>query len=92
MPVVLAPTQIRTYEFGAGTLVAKNLGGYAANALGLINPEDWYSTREPPPRDWRILADELWVGGAASRPALFARRVYPGTGKPVQIKTKGGSR
>jgi hypothetical protein len=43
--VVFDPTQIRTYANDAGTLVAKNLGGYAANALGLMNPEDWYFTR-----------------------------------------------
>ena len=42
LPVLFTPTQIGTYQAGAGTLVAKNLGGYAANALGLMNPEDWY--------------------------------------------------
>jgi peptide/nickel transport system substrate-binding protein len=45
LPVVFGPTQIGTYSETAGTLVAKNLGGYAANALGLMNPEDWYFTR-----------------------------------------------
>ena len=45
LPVVFGPTQIGTYSGDAGTLVAKNLGGYAANALGLMNPEDWYFTR-----------------------------------------------
>ncbi len=45
LPVVFEPTQIGTYSSDAGTLVAKNLGGYAANALGLMNPEDWYFTR-----------------------------------------------
>jgi peptide/nickel transport system substrate-binding protein len=45
LPVVFGPTQIGTYNGDAGTLVAKNLGGYAANALGLMNPEDWYFTR-----------------------------------------------
>jgi peptide/nickel transport system substrate-binding protein len=45
LPVVFAPTQIGTYVPDAGTLVAKNLGGYAANAFGLMNPEDWYFTR-----------------------------------------------
>jgi peptide/nickel transport system substrate-binding protein len=45
LPVVFEPTQIGTYANDAGTLVAKNLGGYAANALGLMNPEDWYFTR-----------------------------------------------
>jgi hypothetical protein len=45
LPVVFGPTQIGTYGPDAGTLVATNLGGYAANALGLMNPEDWYFTR-----------------------------------------------
>jgi peptide/nickel transport system substrate-binding protein len=43
--VVFGPTSIGTYAGDAGVLVAKNLGGYAANALGLMNPEDWYFTR-----------------------------------------------
>lgn len=45
LPVIFVPTQIGTYEPAAGTLVAKNLGGYTANALGLMNPEDWYFTK-----------------------------------------------
>jgi peptide/nickel transport system substrate-binding protein len=45
VPVVFGPTSIGTYAGDAGVLVAKNLGGYAANALGLMNPEDWYFTR-----------------------------------------------
>ena len=45
LPVIFGPTRIGTYDADAGTLVAKNLGGYAANALGLMNPEDWYFTR-----------------------------------------------
>jgi peptide/nickel transport system substrate-binding protein len=45
VPVVFGPTSIGTYEGDAGTLVAKNLGGYTANALGLMNPEDWYFTK-----------------------------------------------
>jgi peptide/nickel transport system substrate-binding protein len=45
LPVVFTPTQIGTYDLTAGTLIAKNLGGYAANALDLMNPEDWYFTR-----------------------------------------------
>jgi peptide/nickel transport system substrate-binding protein len=45
LPVVFGPTQIGTYNPAAGTLVAKHLGGYAANAFGLMNPEDWYFTR-----------------------------------------------
>jgi peptide/nickel transport system substrate-binding protein len=45
VPVVFGPTSIGTYQGDAGTMVAKNLGGYAANALGLMNPEDWYLTK-----------------------------------------------
>jgi peptide/nickel transport system substrate-binding protein len=45
LPVVFGPTSIGTYQGDAGTLVAKDLGGYAANALGLMNPEDWYFTK-----------------------------------------------
>jgi peptide/nickel transport system substrate-binding protein len=45
LPVVFEPTQIGTYSSDAGTLVSTKLGGYAANALGLMNPEDWYFTR-----------------------------------------------
>jgi peptide/nickel transport system substrate-binding protein len=45
LPVVFGPMQIGTYRADAGTLIAKNLGGYTANALGLINPEDWYFTK-----------------------------------------------
>ena len=45
VPVVFGPTSIGTYQADAGTLVAKNLGGYAANALGYMNPEDWYFTK-----------------------------------------------
>jgi peptide/nickel transport system substrate-binding protein len=45
LPVIFTPTQIGTYAPDAGTLVAKNLGGYAANAMGFMNPEDWYFTK-----------------------------------------------
>ena len=45
LPVLFYPTQIGTYEPDAGTLVANKLGGYAANVLGFMNPEDWYFTR-----------------------------------------------
>jgi len=45
VPVVFGPTSIGTYAGDAGTMVAKNLGGYAANALGLMDPEDWYFTK-----------------------------------------------
>lgn len=44
-PVIFGPTSIGTYQGDAGTLVDKKLGGYAANALGLISPEDWYFTK-----------------------------------------------
>ncbi len=42
VPVVFGPTSVGTYQGDAGTLVSDKLGGYAANALGLMNPEDWY--------------------------------------------------
>ncbi len=45
LPVVFGPTSIGTYGGYAGDLIDKNLGGYAANALGLMNPEDWYFTK-----------------------------------------------
>jgi peptide/nickel transport system substrate-binding protein len=47
LPVVFQPTKIGTYATDAdsGTLVSNKLGGYAANAFGLMNPEDWYFTR-----------------------------------------------
>jgi len=43
--VLFGPTSIGTYQGDAGTLVNSKLGGYAANALGLMNPEDWYFTK-----------------------------------------------
>jgi peptide/nickel transport system substrate-binding protein len=45
VPVLFGPTSIGTYQGDAGTLVNAKLGGYAANALGLMNPEDWYFTK-----------------------------------------------
>jgi peptide/nickel transport system substrate-binding protein len=45
LPVVFGPTSVGTYGGYAATLVDKKLGGYAANALGLMNPEDWYFTK-----------------------------------------------
>jgi peptide/nickel transport system substrate-binding protein len=45
LPVVFEPTRIGTYAPDSGTLVSNKLGGYAANAFGLMNPEDWYFTR-----------------------------------------------
>ncbi len=45
LPVVFGPTSIGTYAGDAGTMVDSHLGGYAANALGFMNPEDWYFTK-----------------------------------------------
>jgi hypothetical protein len=45
LPVVFGPTSLGTYGGYAGTMVAKSLGGYSANALGFMNPEDWYFTK-----------------------------------------------
>jgi peptide/nickel transport system substrate-binding protein len=45
LPVVYGPTSIGTYQGDAGTMVDKHLGGYVANALGLMDPEDWYFTK-----------------------------------------------
>lgn len=45
LPVVFGPTSIGTYGGYAGTFVDTKLGGYAANALGWMNPEDWYFTK-----------------------------------------------
>ena len=42
LPVVYGPTSLGTYGGYAATIVDSKLGGYAANALGLMNPEDWY--------------------------------------------------
>jgi peptide/nickel transport system substrate-binding protein len=44
-PVIFGPTSIGTFAGDAGTVVSKHLGGYAANALGFMNPEDWYFTK-----------------------------------------------
>ncbi len=45
VPVVFGPTSVGTYGGYAATLVDSKLGGYAANALGLMSPEDWYFTK-----------------------------------------------
>jgi peptide/nickel transport system substrate-binding protein len=45
VPVVFGPTSVGTYGNNAATVVDSKLGGYAANALGLMNPEDWYFTK-----------------------------------------------
>ncbi len=42
LPVAFGPTSIGTYQGDGGTLISDKLGGYAANALGMMNPEDWY--------------------------------------------------
>ncbi len=45
LPVVYGPTSIGTFQGDAGTLLSTKLGGYAANALGFMNPEDWFLTK-----------------------------------------------
>jgi peptide/nickel transport system substrate-binding protein len=45
VPVVFGPTSIGTFAGDAGTAIDSKLGGYAANALGFMNPEDWYFTK-----------------------------------------------
>jgi len=45
VPDVFGPTSIGTYAGDGGTMVSSKLGGYAANAMGLLNPEDWYLTK-----------------------------------------------
>ncbi len=45
LPVVFGPTSIGTFAGSAGTLISTHLGGYAANAFGYMDPEDWYLTK-----------------------------------------------
>jgi peptide/nickel transport system substrate-binding protein len=45
VPYVYEPTQVGTFAASAGTFVDNKLGGYAANALGFMTPEDWYFTK-----------------------------------------------
>jgi len=45
VPVVFGPTSLGTYGAGAGIVVDKRLGGYAANALGFLTPEDYHFVR-----------------------------------------------
>jgi peptide/nickel transport system substrate-binding protein len=45
LPVVFEPTSIGTFGSSAGTLVDKKIGGYTANALGWLSPENWYLTK-----------------------------------------------
>jgi peptide/nickel transport system substrate-binding protein len=42
VPVIFNPTGVGTYGSVAADVVDKKLGGYAANALGFLTPEDWY--------------------------------------------------
>ncbi len=44
-PVIFGPTSVGTFGGYAATLVAKDLGGYAANALGFLEPQFWYFTK-----------------------------------------------
>ncbi len=44
-PVIFGPTSIGSFYGNAGTLVDKKLGGYAANALGWVQPQYWYFTK-----------------------------------------------
>ncbi len=44
-PVIFGPTSVGTFGGVAATLVDKKLGGYTANALGFMSPEDWYFTK-----------------------------------------------
>jgi peptide/nickel transport system substrate-binding protein len=45
VPLVYEPTSIGTFVIGAGTLISNKLGGYTANAYGLLSPEQWYLTK-----------------------------------------------
>ncbi len=45
LPVVFEPTSIGTFGASAGTLIDHKIGGYTANALGWLSPEDWYLTK-----------------------------------------------
>jgi peptide/nickel transport system substrate-binding protein len=44
-PVIFGPTSVGTFGGVAATLVSSKLGGYTANALGFMSPEDWYLTK-----------------------------------------------
>jgi peptide/nickel transport system substrate-binding protein len=44
-PVIFGPTSVGIYGGVAATLIDKKLGGYTANALGFMSPEDWYLTK-----------------------------------------------
>jgi peptide/nickel transport system substrate-binding protein len=44
-PVIFGPTSVGTFGGYAGTLIDKKLGGYAANALGFLQPQYLYFTK-----------------------------------------------
>jgi peptide/nickel transport system substrate-binding protein len=44
-PVIFGPTSVGTFGGYAATLVDNKLGGYAANALGFLEPQYWYLTK-----------------------------------------------
>jgi peptide/nickel transport system substrate-binding protein len=44
-PVIFGPTSVGTFGGYAATVVDKHLGGYAANALGFLEPQYWYFTK-----------------------------------------------
>ncbi len=45
LPVVWEPNEVGTFVAGSGTLIDRKLGGYTANALGFVTPENWYLTQ-----------------------------------------------
>jgi peptide/nickel transport system substrate-binding protein len=44
-PVIFGPTSVGTFGGYAATLIDKHLAGYAANALGFLQPQYWYFTK-----------------------------------------------
>jgi len=44
-PVIFGPTSVGTFEGDAATVISNKLGGYAANALGFLEPQYWYFTK-----------------------------------------------
>jgi peptide/nickel transport system substrate-binding protein len=44
-PVIFGPTSVGTFGGYAATLTDKHLAGYAANALGFLQPQYWYFTK-----------------------------------------------
>jgi peptide/nickel transport system substrate-binding protein len=45
LPVVFQPTSIGSFGASAGTLIDNKLGGYTANSIGALTPENWYLTK-----------------------------------------------